>query len=46
MFDYSFESVRDNLFVIFGTYKPIRILSPSLRALPFSGVEWSFVLKD
>ena len=46
MFDYSFDNMRDNLFVVFGTYKPFRILSPSLRALPFSGLEWSFVLKD
>jgi hypothetical protein len=46
MFDFSFETVRDNLFVIFGTIKPLRILSPSLRALPFNGTEWSFMLKD
>ena len=46
MFDYSFDNVRDNLFVVFGTYKLFRILSPSMRALPFSGLEWSFVLKD
>jgi hypothetical protein len=46
MFDFSFETVRDNLFVIFGTTKPLRILSPSLRALPFNGTEWSFMLKD
>lgn len=46
LFDYSFETVKDNLFVIFGTYKPLRVLSPSLRALPFNGIEWSFMLKD
>jgi len=46
MFDYSFDNIKDNLFVVFGTYKPFRILSPSMRSLPFSGLEWSFVLKD
>ena len=46
VYDYSFETIRDNLFVIFGTIKPLRILSPSMRALPFTGLEWSFVLKD
>jgi hypothetical protein len=46
MFDFSFDTISDNLFIIFGTHKIIRILSPSLRALPLSGIEWSFVLKD
>lgn len=46
LYDFSFENVKDNLFVIFGTIKPLRILSPSLRALPFSGIEWSFKMRD
>ena len=45
-FDFSFKSVWCNLFGIFGTHKPVRILSPSLRNPPFTGIEWSFVLKD
>lgn len=32
--------------MIFGTHNPIRVLSPSLRALPFSGIEFSFQMKE
>jgi hypothetical protein len=46
MYDYRFEHMSDNLFTIFGTQKLIRILSPSLRNLPFNGIEFSFLLKD
>lgn len=46
VYDYSYNSVADNLFVIFGTHKFIRILSPSIRALPFSGIEFSFQQKE
>jgi len=46
MFDFSFDTVKDNLFVLFGTHKLLRILSPSMRALPFSGLEWSFLIKE
>lgn len=46
MFDFSFDTVKDNLFVLFGTHKPLRILSPSMRALPLSGLEWSFLVKE
>ena len=46
VFDFSFDTIRDNLFVIFGTTKLARILSPSMRALPFNGIKWSFMLKD
>ena len=42
----NFDSAKDNLYRIFGTHNPIRILSPSLRNLPFTGLEWSFMLKD
>ena len=45
-YDYSYESVKDNLFVIFGTHKLVRILSPSMRALPLSGLEFSYQVKE
>lgn len=45
-YDFSFDLVRDNLFNIFGTYKFVRAFSPSLRQVPLTGLEWSFVLKD
>lgn len=38
--------MRDNLFIIFGTNKLIRMLSPSLRALPLSGLEFSYEIKE
>ena len=34
------------MFAIFGTYKMFRILSPSLRNGPFTGLEWSFLMRD
>ena len=46
MFDFSFDTIKDNLFVLFGTHKLLRILSPSMRALPLSGLEWSFRVKE
>jgi sensor histidine kinase YesM len=46
VYDFSYDTVKDNLFVIFGTHKIFRILSPSMRALPFSGIEFSFQMKD
>jgi hypothetical protein len=46
IFDYSFDTISDNLFVLFGTHKLLRILSPSLRALPLTGLEWSFLIKE
>ena len=45
-YDFSFDLVRDNLFNIFGTYKLVRQFSPSLRSVPLTGLEWSFILKD
>jgi len=45
-YDYSFNRVRDNLFKIFGTKSYWQILSPSLRNNAFTGVEWSFQMKD
>jgi hypothetical protein len=42
VYDFSYDTVKDNLFVIFGTHKMFRILSPSLRALPLNGIEFSF----
>ena len=40
--DYAFQTVSDNLFRVFGTHKVFRILSPSLRNVPFTGIEWAF----
>ena len=45
-YDFSFDYVHDNLFNIFGTYKLVRALSPSLRQVPLTGLEWSFILKE
>lgn len=42
----SFSRLKDNVFRIFGTYSIVRMLSPSLRSVPFTGLEWSFQLKD
>ena len=42
----SFEQSSDNLFRVFGTHKMLRVLSPSLRNVPFTGLEWSFWFKD
>ena len=41
-----FSTVSDNLYRIFGTHKLFRILSPSFRNVPFTGLEWSFRYKD
>ena len=41
-----FDAISDNLFRIFGTYKLIRVLSPSMRNVPFTGLEWSFYFRD
>merc|ERR1712098_545415 len=41
-----FKNCSDNLFRIFGTHKLLRVFSPSLRAGPFTGLEWSFLLRD
>ena len=46
IFDFSFDTIKDNLFVLFGTHKIFRILSPSMRALPLSGLEWSYLIKE
>lgn len=42
MYDFSYDKVKDNLFIIFGTNKWLRVLSPSLRAQPLNGIEFSF----
>ena len=41
-----FETVSDNFYQIFGTQKILRIFSPSLRNGPFTGLEWSFLIRD
>jgi hypothetical protein len=45
-YDYSFSRGRDNIFKIFGTKSYFALLSPSLRNNPFTGLEWSFQMKD
>jgi palmitoyltransferase len=45
-YDYRFPNWHDNLFVIFGTNKLLRILSPSMRNVPVTGLEWAFLMKD
>ena len=42
----NFDTANDNLYRVFGTHKMFRILSPSLRNVPFTGLEWSFMMKD
>ena len=46
LIELSFPNASDNLYRVFGTYKPFRVLSPSLRNVPFTGLEWSFWFKD
>ena len=41
-----FDTTADNLFRVFGTHKVLRVLSPSTRNVPFTGLEWSFWFKD
>jgi hypothetical protein len=43
---FSFRSVRDNLYKVFGTQSAVAMLSPSLRGMPFSGVEWTYQARD
>jgi len=42
----AFDTVKDNLYRVFGTHKIFRILSPSMRNVPFTGLEWSFMFMD
>ena len=42
----SFSTFSDNVFRVFGTHSMFRVLSPSLRNVPFTGLEWSFWYKD
>lgn len=34
------------MYRIFGTYSLIAVLSPSLRNIPFTGIEWSYQMRD
>ena len=45
-YDFNFKNLKDNLYKTFGTYNLIAVLSPSLRNVPFSGIEWSYQMKD
>lgn len=42
-YEYRLPNWRDNLFLLFGTHKIVRMLSPSLRNVPLNGIEWSFI---
>ena len=42
----TFRNVRDNLYKVFGTQSTVSILSPSLRGMPFSGIEWTYQARD
>lgn len=42
----TFRNVTDNLFRIFGTQSFISIFSPSLRGMPFTGIEWTYQARD
>lgn len=42
-YEYRMPNSRDNLFLVFGTIKTVRMLSPSLRNVPLNGIEWSFL---
>ena len=44
--DFKFANYRDNLYAIFGTNKLLRMLSPSMRNVPFTGLEWAFLMSD
>jgi hypothetical protein len=45
-YSFRFQSVSDNMFRIFGTNNFIRALSPSMRNVPFTGLEWAFLMCD
>ena len=45
-FDFRFKTRADNLYLIFGTNKLFRMLSPSLRSVPFTGIEWAFLMSE
>jgi len=44
--EFGFKTISDNLYKSFGTYKILRVFSPSMRNVPFTGIEWSFLLND
>jgi hypothetical protein len=45
-YDFRFDSYKDNLFLVFGTSNIVRALSPSMRNVPFSGIEWAFLMQE
>jgi hypothetical protein len=45
-FEFGFKTVSDNLYKTFGTSKIFRMFSPSMRNVPFTGLEWTFQLHD
>lgn len=45
-YDFRLDNPLDNLFILFGTRKILRMFSPSLRNVPINGIEWSFLLRN
>jgi hypothetical protein len=45
-YDFRLKSWTENLFVVFGTTNLVRILSPSLRSVPFTGIKWAFLMQE
>ena len=45
-YDFNFKTIRDNLYKTFGTDNFFAVFSPSLRNVPFSGIEWSYQMRD
>ena len=45
-YDFAFSHPKENLYKVFGTTKWMRILSPSMRNVPFTGLEWAFLMRD
>lgn len=45
-YDFSFQKVSDNIYMLFGTNKIVRVLSPSMRNVPFTGLEWAYLMRD
>jgi palmitoyltransferase len=45
-YDFRLSRWSDNLYIIFGTTKLFRIISPSMRNVPLNGIEWAFLMKE
>ena len=40
--DFSFPTIRENLYAVFGTYSYWKMWMPSVRDWPLTGLEWTF----